>query len=229
MAAIDELDAFQDLDIIDPLYDLVSHQYLIIADKFKEYYLPYLLSSFSNGNSTIIYTRTVDETESLTTLLRDFSPIPLHRELCLSTRLAAVAAFQNESGSLLITTQSGLKDLDAPYADLVINYTLPLSPNPKRYTARLDDIARVRRDGQVLSIVTQYDIEIWDRIDREKRFEELTVSKEEVDQWHVQRTLAFYARICGQSEGKSTGRDLKRHEVGMHQDGNDSLSSTVTR
>ena len=196
MAAIDALDSsFQDLDIIDPLYDLVSHHHIIIPNKWKDYYLPYLLSSLSNRQSTIIFTRTIDETESLTTLLQDSNPIPLHRELCRSVRLAAVAAFRGEPGSVLITTQSGLKDLDAPSADLIINYTLPT--DPKNYIARLNDIAHMRQDGQVLSIVTQYDIEIWGRIDRERRFEEYKASKEEVDRWHVQRTLAFYARVCG--------------------------------
>ncbi|KAL8926137.1 MAG: hypothetical protein Q9208_003040 [Pyrenodesmia sp. 3 TL-2023] len=90
--------------------------------------------------------------------------IPLHGQLSQTARLGALGKFRaGESVKILIATDVAARGLDIPLVDVVINFDLP--PDSKTYIHRVGRTARAGKSGKALSLVTQYDIEIWQRIE----------------------------------------------------------------
>ncbi|KAK3724190.1 ribosomal RNA processing protein [Vermiconidia calcicola] len=160
----------------------LKQRYLFIPHKFKDIYLIYLLHEFS-GQSCILFTRTVHETQRLAFLLRALgrSAIPLHGQLAQSARLGALNKFRAGSRDILVATDVAARGLDIPSVDLVLNYDLP--PDSKTYVHRVGRTARAGKSGVAVSVVTQYDIEVFQRIEKAlgKKLEEFAgVSREDV-------------------------------------------------
>ncbi|KAL8828118.1 MAG: hypothetical protein Q9170_006737 [Blastenia crenularia] len=156
--------------------------YLLLPHKHKDLYLVYLLNRFA-GQSAIVFTRTVNEAQRLALLVRSLNmkAIPLHGQLSQSARLGALAKFRaGESFKILIATDVAARGLDIPLVDVVINYDLP--PDSKTYIHRVGRTARAGKSGKALSLVTQYDIEIWQRIESalSKKLDEYQTEKDEV-------------------------------------------------
>ncbi|GME63525.1 putative ATP-dependent rRNA helicase rrp3 protein [Neofusicoccum parvum] len=159
---------------------LIQH-YIFIPHKHKDLYLIHLLNDMI-GHPTIIFTRTVNETQRIAILLRalGFGAIPLHGQLSQSARLGALGKFKAKSRDILVATDVAARGLDIPSVSYVINYDLP--PDSKTYVHRVGRTARAGKSGKALSLVTQYDVEIWLRIETAlgKKLSEESVVKEEV-------------------------------------------------
>ncbi|KAI4131755.1 MAG: hypothetical protein LQ338_001077 [Usnochroma carphineum] len=156
--------------------------YLFLPHKDKDLYLVYLLNRFA-GQSVIVFTRTVNEAQRLALLLRSLNmkAIPLHGQLSQSARLGALGKFRaGESIKILIATDVAARGLDIPLVDVVINFDLP--PDNKTYIHRVGRTARAGKSGKALSLVTQYDVEIWQRIESAlgRRLDEYQTEKGEV-------------------------------------------------
>lgn len=165
-------------------YQTVStlmQSYLFIPHKFKDLYLVYLLNEFA-GQSAIIFTRTVHETQRLSFLLRTlgFGAIPLHGQLSQSARLGALGKFRSRSRDILVATDVAARGLDIPSVDVVLNFDLPT--DSKTYVHRVGRTARAGKSGVAISFLTQYDIEVWQRIERAlgKQLDEYAIKKDEV-------------------------------------------------
>ncbi|MCJ1229872.1 ribosomal RNA processing protein [Toensbergia leucococca] len=165
-------------------YQTVStllQSYLFFPHKDKDLYLVYLLNEFA-GQSVIIFTRTVNETQRLAILLRSlgFGAIPLHGQLSQSARLGALGKFRAGSRDILVATDVAARGLDVPSVDIVLNFDLP--PDSSTYIHRVGRTARAGKSGRALSFVTQYDVEIWQRIEAAlgKQLKEYTTEKEEI-------------------------------------------------
>ena len=148
-------------------YQTVSsllQSFLFLPHKLKDQYLVTLASNFA-GQSAIIFTRTVNETQRLAILLRclGFSAIPLHGQLSQSARLGALGKFRARSRSILVATDVAARGLDIPSVDVVLNFDLP--EDSKTYIHRVGRTARAGKSGNAISMVTQYDLEIWQRIE----------------------------------------------------------------
>ncbi|KAL8690119.1 MAG: hypothetical protein Q9218_004368 [Villophora microphyllina] len=156
--------------------------YLFLPHKDKDLYLVYLLTRFA-AQSIIVFTRTVNEAQRLALLVRSLNmkAIPLHGQLSQTARLGALGKFRaGESVKILIATDVAARGLDIPSVDVVINFDLP--PDSKTYIHRVGRTARAGKSGKALSLVTQYDVEIWQRIENAlgKKLEEYQTEKEEV-------------------------------------------------
>lgn len=156
--------------------------YLFLPHRDKDLYLVYLLNKFA-GQSVIVFTRTVNEAQRLALLARslDMKAIPLHGQLSQSARLGALGKFRaGESVKILIATDVAARGLDIPLVDVVLNFDLP--PDSKTYIHRVGRTARAGKSGKALSFVTQYDVEIWQRIEIAlgKKLEEYRTEKDEV-------------------------------------------------
>ncbi|KAM5473489.1 ribosomal RNA processing protein [Microsporum audouinii] len=165
-------------------YQTVStllQSYIFIPHKYKDVYLVHILNEFP-GQSTIIFTRTVNETQRIAILLRalGFGAIPLHGQLSQSARLGALGKFRSGSRNILVATDVAARGLDIPAVDLVLNFDLP--SDSKTYIHRVGRTARAGRSGRAISIVTQYEVEIWQRIEVAlgKQLPEHKTEKEEV-------------------------------------------------
>ncbi|KAH1497040.1 ribosomal RNA processing protein [Aspergillus fumigatus] len=165
-------------------YQTVStllQSYLFLPHKHKDIYLVYLLNEFV-GQSTIIFTRTVHETQRISFLLRSlgFGAIPLHGQLTQSARLGALGKFRSRSRDILVATDVAARGLDIPSVDVVLNFDLPT--DSKTYVHRVGRTARAGKSGVAISFVTQYDVEIWLRIEGAlgKKLKEYELEKDEV-------------------------------------------------
>jgi ATP-dependent RNA helicase DDX47/RRP3 len=170
-----KVESLQRASLKDPLKVSISSTYqtvstllqsmLVIPVIHKDTYLVYLLNEFS-GRSAIVFTRTVNETQRLALLLRalGFGAIPLHGQLSQSARLGALNKFRAGSRNILIATDVASRGLDIPNVDVVFNYDLP--GDDKTYIHRVGRTARAGRSGHAISLVTQYDFEVWQRIEK---------------------------------------------------------------
>ncbi|KAL8641256.1 MAG: hypothetical protein Q9228_001910 [Teloschistes exilis] len=184
---MDEADRLLDLDfgdIIDKILKVSTllQNYLFLPHKDKDLYLVYLLTRFT-AQSIIVFTRTVNEAQRLALLARSLNmkAIPLHGQLSQTARLGALGKFRaGESVNILIATDVAARGLDIPSVDVVINFDLP--PDSKTYIHRVGRTARAGKSGKALSLVTQYDVEIWQRIENSlgKKLGEYETEKDEV-------------------------------------------------
>lgn len=155
--------------------------YLFIPHKHKDVHLIWLLNEHV-GQSVIIFTRTVHEAMRLTILSRalGFGAIALHGQLSQSARLGALGKFRSRSRDILIATDVAARGLDIPSVDLVLNYDL--AADSKTHVHRIGRTARAGKSGKAISLVTQYDVEVWLRIEKalDRKLPEYKVEKEEV-------------------------------------------------
>ena len=165
-----KVESLQRASLKDPLkvsistnkYQTVStliQKFLFIPIMYKDVYLVFLVNEFA-GQSIIIFTRTVYETQRISILLRKlgFGAIPLHGQLSQSARLGALNKFRAGSRDILVATDVAARGLDIPNVDVVLNYDVP--QDSKTYIHRVGRTARAGKSGHALSILTQYDLEV---------------------------------------------------------------------
>lgn len=166
---------------------LLQH-YMFIPHMRKDTYLIYLMNEFA-GQSVIIFTRTVWETQRVAILLRTlgFGAIPLHGQLSQTARLGALNKFRSGARNILVATDVAARGLDIPKVDFVLNHDLP--QDSKTYIHRVGRTARAGKSGVAMCLITQYDLELYQRIEAAlgKKLEEYPYEKEEV--------MAFQARV----------------------------------
>jgi ATP-dependent RNA helicase DDX47/RRP3 len=211
-----KVESLQRASLKDPLrvsissnkYQTVStllQSYVFIPHQHKDTYLVYLINEFA-GQSAIVFTRTVNETQRIAILLRTlgFGAIPLHGQLSQSARLGALNKFRAGSREILVATDVAARGLDIPSVDVVLNYDLP--PDSKTYIHRVGRTARAGKSGHAISIVTQYDVEIWLRIEAAlgKKQKEYDTEKEEV--------MVFKARV------EEAQRHARNEMKNLHED-----------
>lgn len=159
----------------------LKSSYICIPHKHKNLYLVYLLNEFA-GKSAIIFTTTVHETQRVAFMLRalGFGAIPLHGQLSQSARLGALGKFRSRSRDILVATDVAARGLDIPSVDVVFNFDLPM--DSKTYIHRVGRTARAGKSGVAISFVSQYDIEVWLRVETAlgKKLPEYDTEKEEV-------------------------------------------------
>ena len=165
-------------------YQTVStllQNYLFFPHRDKDLYLVHLMNDFL-GQTCIVFTRTVNETQRLAILLRTlgFGAIPIHGQLSQSARLGALGKFRSRSRNILVATDVAARGLDIPAVDLVLNFDLP--DDSKTYIHRVGRTARAGKSGRALSMVTQYDVEIWQRIETAlgRKLEEYVTERDEI-------------------------------------------------
>ncbi|KAF2818995.1 ATP-dependent rRNA helicase RRP3 [Ophiobolus disseminans] len=155
-------------------------RFILVPHKFKDLYLIHLLND-NIGHATILFTRTVNETQRIAILLRTlgFQALPLHGQLSQSNRLGALNKFKSKARDILVATDVAARGLDIPSVDLVINFDLPQDSDT--YVHRVGRTARAGKSGKAVSFVTQYDTEIFQRIEHAlgKKIDEEVISRDE--------------------------------------------------
>jgi ATP-dependent RNA helicase DDX47/RRP3 len=140
-------------------------EWLLVPAHQKDLYLAYLLSVKYPGLTVIVFARTINKTQELAYLLRrlGLEAIPIHGELAQTHRLAALNKFRAGSRNILVATDVAARGLDIPSVGIVINYDLP--DDCTTYVHRVGRTARAGKSGKAISLVTQYDAELWMRIE----------------------------------------------------------------
>lgn len=143
----------------------LKQRYLFVPCKAKDCYLAYLLHQLE-GNSFMIFCNTRHNTERVSLVLRDlgFEAICLHGSMRMEKRLAALSKFQAKTRDILVVTDVASRGLDIPHVDVVVNFDLP--QDSKDYIHRVGRTARAGRSGIAINFVTQYDVEVFMRIEK---------------------------------------------------------------
>ncbi|GMF35301.1 unnamed protein product [Phytophthora lilii] len=144
--------------------ETLKQHYLFIPAKFKDCYLAYVLNEVA-GQSVLIFASTCNGTQKVTLMLRNlgFQAICLHGQMPQPSRLGALNKFKAKARNVLVCTDVASRGLDIPSVDVVINYDIPT--HGKDYIHRVGRTARAGRAGVAISFVTQYDVELYQRIE----------------------------------------------------------------
>ncbi|XP_029446328.1 probable ATP-dependent RNA helicase DDX47 [Rhinatrema bivittatum] len=159
----------------------LQQYYIFIPSKFKDSYLVYILNELA-GNSFMIFCSTCNNTQRVALVLRNlgFTAIPLHGQMSQNKRLGSLNKFKAKSRSILLATDVASRGLDIPHVDVVMNFDIPT--HSKDYIHRVGRTARAGRSGKSITFVTQYDVELFQRIEHliGKKLPEFPTQEEEV-------------------------------------------------
>jgi ATP-dependent RNA helicase DDX47/RRP3 len=138
--------------------------YLFVPAKYKDTYFTFLVNEFA-GKSILVFCATCNNAQRLTYMLRNlgFPACALHGQMSQPRRVGMLHKFASGGCSVLICTDVASRGLDLPVVDYVLNYDLP--SHGKEYVHRVGRTARAGKSGTALSLVTQYDVEVYQRVE----------------------------------------------------------------
>ncbi|KAA0706394.1 putative ATP-dependent RNA helicase DDX47 [Triplophysa tibetana] len=193
----------------------LQQYYIFIPSKYKDCYLVSILNELA-GNSFMVFCSTCNNTQRVALLLRNLgiTAIPLHGQMCQSKRLGALNKFKSKSRSVLLATDVASRGLDIPHVDCVINFDIPT--HSKDYIHRVGRTARAGRSGNSITFVTQYDVELFQRIETliGKKLPVFPTQEEEVMMLMERVSEAQrFARIEMKEQGDKRKRGHSRDEA----------------
>ncbi|KAJ7703257.1 P-loop containing nucleoside triphosphate hydrolase protein [Mycena rosella] len=202
--------------------------YLFMPLQDKDTFLVSLANSLAQ-NSMIIFTRTVHDAGRICIILRTLGlpAVPLHGQLSQSQRLGALGKFKSGSRKVLVATDIASRGLDIPSVDVVINFDIPT--HSKDYIHRVGRTARAGRAGKSITLVTQYDVELVQRIEQTigKQMElwptdaeEIALLKERVNEAGRVAAVELKEQNAN-AKGGGNGRKHKRDGGGGREDERD--------
>ena len=173
----------------------------------------YMLTQFA-GKKIIMFTSTCNQTIKLALTLRflNFKAVSINGKLSQQMRLNALNRFKSGERNILIATDVASRGLDIPSVDVVINFDIPA--NSKDYVHRVGRTARAGRTGKAVTLVTQYDVEIFQKIE--------TLIGEKLPEYNVENkhALILYDSVTeAQRQAAIEMRDSKYLKEGV--DGED--------
>lgn len=132
--------------------------------KHKDCYLAYILHSLG-GKTAIVFVDTQATAGRLALMLRalGYAATAIHGGLAQSARLEALGKFKAGERAVLVATDVASRGLDIPSVDAVINFDVP--SYGKDYIHRVGRTARAGRSGLAVSLVSQYDVENFQRVE----------------------------------------------------------------
>lgn len=144
--------------------ETLKQYYIFVPEKMKDAYLTAILNEFE-GKSTIVFCSTCKNTQRVAYFLRNLgiSAIPLHGQMSQPKRLGALTRFKSNKRSVLIATDVASRGLDIKDVDLVVNLEIPT--HSKDYIHRIGRTARAGKSGVSIAILSQYEIELYQRIE----------------------------------------------------------------
>uniref|UniRef100_A0A8R1TPU3 RNA helicase n=1 Tax=Onchocerca volvulus TaxID=6282 RepID=A0A8R1TPU3_ONCVO len=145
--------------------DKLKQHYIFIPHKYKEAYLVYILNEMA-GQTAIVFCSTCASALKTALMLRKlgFGAVPLYGQMSQAKRLGSLNKFKSKISTILVCTDVASRGLDIPHVDIVLNYDVPTQS--KDYVHRVGRTARAGRSGIAVTFVTQYDVEIYQRIER---------------------------------------------------------------
>jgi ATP-dependent RNA helicase DDX47/RRP3 len=125
--------------------------------------------------------------------------------------LGALNKFRTRSRDILVATDVAARGLDIPAVDLIVNLDLP--SDSQTYVHRVGRTARAGKSGKSVSFVTQYDLEVWLRIENAlgKQIPEQVINKDEAMVYmervsEAQREAIKEMKAIHEQRGRGGGR-----------------------
>lgn len=194
----------------------LTQNYLFIPMKYKYTWLAATMSMFK-AYSAMIFVDTCIMGQRLAIFLRHmgFSTISLHGQMSQAQRLGALNKFKAAAAKVMVATDVASRGLDIPAVDVVLNFDLP--KNSKDYIHRVGRTARAGRNGRAITLVTQYDVEGFQRIEHMlgKKLDELKdVTEEKAMTFNEKCIECLRTADYELKEASSTGKEKKKRGPG---------------
>lgn len=195
----------------------LEQNYLLVPASYKDVYLVFILNELA-GQSAIIFVSTCNNATRLALMMRNLGigATALHGQMHQTKRLGALNRFKSQGNNVLVATDVAARGLDIPSVDLVINYDVP--SNGKDYIHRVGRTARAGKAGRSVTMVTQYDFEIYQRIEAmlKKKLSEFPAQKDLVMVLNEQVSEASRQAVLQMREEDETkgGGKKRRHGSG---------------
>jgi ATP-dependent RNA helicase DDX47/RRP3 len=143
--------------------------------------------------------------------VQGFDAVPIHGQMSQPKRLGALNKFKAGERSILVATDVASRGLDIPSVDLVLNYDIPM--NSKDYVHRVGRTARAGRSGRAISVVTQYDVELFQKIEHliNKKLDEVPTEEDAV--LLLLERVSEAQRIATMQVRSQTPKELVAHLV----------------
>ncbi|CAG9326874.1 unnamed protein product [Blepharisma stoltei] len=171
--------------------ETLTQKFAFLPFRFKDTYLVHIIEQFSKS-SIIIFTATNLDAKRLEILLQQLSykAIALYGKLTQKKRIKALNRFKNSKKNILIATDVASRGIDIPEVELIVNYDVPTKT--KNYIHRVGRTARAGLQGNAITMVSQYDIQNFQRIEEslEIRMEEYLINHAEAMKHYDEITLA---------------------------------------
>lgn len=157
--------------------------YVLVPQTVKQVYLVYIMcmEQFSSA-SVIIFTSTCKGCEIISQLLTELEidNVSLHSQKDQHRRLAALGKFKSSKARVLVATDVASRGLDIPTVELVLNFDVPRTQED--YVHRVGRTARAGRKGCAITLLSQYDIDIFKEIETYLgiRMDEFNLSEDKV-------------------------------------------------
>lgn len=188
--------------------------FLLVPFKFKQTYFAALVAHFIHY-SVMVFTDTCLGAQRLSIFLRHMGmkSICLHGNMSQAQRLGALSGFKAKEQRILVCTDVASRGLDVPSVDLVVNYDVP--KNSKDYIHRVGRTARAGRTGRAVTMVTQYDVELFQRVEhflgkKLEEFKELVETKVKAGHERVLEALRSTELELREQEEGASDRAVKR-------------------
>ena len=116
--------------------------------------------------STIVFMSTCSQCQLIGQMLTELgiTCVALHSQMSQRRRLAALGKFKSGIVDLLLATDVAGRGLVIPQVELVINFDIPR--NAADYIHRVGRTARAGKGGHALALVTQFDVELLQNIEK---------------------------------------------------------------
>ncbi|KAL0228377.1 hypothetical protein RCL1_004520 [Eukaryota sp. TZLM3-RCL] len=142
----------------------LSHDYVFIPEITKDCWTLYLLQNIEHRTS-IVFCSACEVAEILSNTLKKLGikAISLHAQLPQRKRMHNLDEFRNNHATVLVTTDVASRGLDISTVDLVINHDVPRVAVD--YVHRSGRTARIGRFGRVVTLISQFEIELIQKIE----------------------------------------------------------------
>jgi ATP-dependent RNA helicase DeaD len=144
-----------------PTVDTVEQFYLEVAEQDKVRALRALLSR-DEITSALVFRRTRHRVDRLARAIPGATV--LHGGMMEGARMRALRAFEQKRTRVLVATNVASRGLDLPEVSHVINFDVP--EDVETYVHRIGRTARAGRPGTAITFVGQYDLEVFDQLQR---------------------------------------------------------------
>ena len=144
-----------------PTVDTVEQFYLEVAEQDKVRALRALLRG-DEVTSALVFRRTRHRVDRLARAIPGAGV--LHGGMMEGARMRALRAFEEGRSRVLVATNVASRGLDLPEVSHVINFDVP--EDVETYVHRIGRTARAGRAGTAITFVGQYDLEVFDALQR---------------------------------------------------------------
>jgi len=151
------------IDAPAPTVDTVEQFYVEVAEEDKLSALRKLIAG-DGIDTALIFRRTQHKADRLATALAraHVNVGVLHGGMRQGARLRALRDFETGKTPYLVATNVAARGLDLPAISHVINYDMP--EDVETYIHRVGRTARAGRAGTAITLVSQHDLEMFDRL-----------------------------------------------------------------